>query len=337
MKIYDMYEPGMYSAPADRYEKMQYRRCGRSGILLPMISLGLWHNFGNPDSLENGRKILRTAFDNGITHFDLANNYGPPYGAAEENFGRLFRQDFKPYRDELIISTKAGWDMWPGPYGNFGSRKYLIASLDQSLKRMGLEYVDIFYHHRPDKYTPLEETMGALHDLVKQGKALYAGISQYDAERTAEAASILKEMGTHLFIHQPRYSMFDRWVEGGLLDQLGKKGTGAIVFSPLEQGILTDKYLGGFPKESRAVKDARYLKKDQITDEKLEKVRALNEIARSRGQSLAQLAIAWLLKDERITSVLVGVSSADQLTDNIGSLANLKFSEQELGEIETIL
>ena len=337
MKIYDTYDPGSYTAQDARYQSMQYRRCGRSGLLLPMISLGLWHNFGHSDDLENGRNILRTAFDHGVTHFDLANNYGPPYGAAEENFGRLFRQDFKPYRDELIISSKAGWDMWPGPYGNFGSRKYLVASLDQSLKRTGLEYVDIFYHHRPDKYTPLEETMGALHDLVKQGKALYVGISQYDAERTAEAASILKEMGTHLLIHQPRYSMFDRWVEGGLLDQLETQGSGAIAFSPLEQGILTDKYLGSIPEESRAVKDGRYLKPDQITGEKLEKVRALNEIARSRGQSLAQMAITWLLKDERITSVLVGVSRPEQLIDNIGSLKNLDFSEQELEKIETIL
>lgn len=337
MKIYDTYDPGKYTANEMRYKSMQYRRCGRSGIMLPMISLGLWHNFGHTDNLEISRKILRTAFDHGITHFDLANNYGPPYGAAEENFGRLFRQDFRPYRDELIISTKAGWDMWPGPYGNFGSRKYLVASLDQSLQRMGLEYVDIFYHHRPDKYTPLEETMGALHDLVKQGKALYVGISQYDADRTAEAASILSEMGTHLFIHQPRYSMFDRWVEGGLLDQLGKQGTGSIVFSPLAQGILTDKYLGGFPEESRAVKDARYLKKDQVTDEKLDKVRTLNEIAQSRGQSLAQMAIAWLLKDDRVTSVLVGVSRAEQLLDNIGSLGNLEFSADELEKIETIL
>lgn len=337
MKIYDTGQPGKYIAGKRRYETMQYRRCGRSGILLPMISLGLWHNFGHTDSLENGREILRTAFDHGITHFDLANNYGPPYGAAEENFGRLFRQDFTPYRDELIISTKAGWDMWPGPYGNFGSRKYLVASLDQSLKRTGLEYVDIFYHHRPDNYTPLEETMGALHDLVRQGKALYVGISQYSAERTAEAAAILKDMGTHLFIHQPRYSMFDRWVEGGLLDQLEKQGTGAIAFSPLEQGILTDRYLDGFPEDSRAVKDARYLKKDQVTPEKLEKVRALNKVAKARGQSLAQMAVAWLLRDERITTVLVGVSRAEQLIENIGSLGKTAFSEQELEEIETIL
>ncbi len=337
MKIHDAYDPGHYQAKTDRYDSMKYRRCGRSGILLPMISLGLWHNFGHTDDLEKGRNILRCAFDNGITHFDLANNYGPPFGAAEENFGRIFQRDFKIYRDELIISSKAGWDMWPGPYGNFGSRKYLIASLDQSLKRMGLEYVDIFYHHRPDPYTPLEETMGALHDIVKQGKALYVGVSQYKAERTAEAAEILKKMGTHLFIHQPRYSMFDRWVENGLLDQLGNQGTGAIAFSPLEQGVLTNKYLKGFPENSRAVKDARYLTKEQITPEKLNKVRQLNTIAERREQSLAQMAVAWLLKDERITTVLVGVSRQQQLLDNIGALGNLEFTESELQEIEDIL
>lgn len=337
MQINDACDPGHYQANSVRYDSMKYRRCGRSGILLPMISLGLWHNFGHTDDLEKGRNILRCAFDNGITHFDLANNYGPPYGAAEENFGRIFQRDFRPYRDELIISSKAGWDMWPGPYGNFGSRKYLIASLDQSLKRMGLEYVDIFYHHRPDPDTPLEETMGALHDIVKQGKALYVGVSQYEADRTAKAAEILKNMGTHLFIHQPRYSMFDRWVENGLLDQLGKQGTGAIAFSPLEQGILTNKYLEGFPEDSRAVKDARYLKTDQITPEILDKVRRLNAIAEQRGQSLAQMAVAWLLKDERITTVLVGVSRKQQLLDNIGALDKLDFSQAELGEIEAIL
>ena len=337
MQINDAYDPGYYQAKSTRYDTMKYRRCGRSGILLPMISLGLWHNFGHTDDLEEGRHILRCAFDNGITHFDLANNYGPPYGAAEENFGHIFQRDFRPYRDELIISSKAGWDMWPGPYGNLGSRKYLIASLDQSLKRMGLEYVDIFYHHRPDQDTPLEETMGALHDIVKQGKALYVGVSQYDAIRTAAAADILKKMGTHLFIHQPRYSMFDRWVENGLLDQLGKQGTGAIAFSPLEQGVLTNKYLKGFPEDSRAVKDTRYLKTDQITAEKLDKVRRLNAIAERRGQTLAQMAVAWLLKDERITTVLVGVSRTQQLLDNIGALDNLEFSEAELGEIEVIL
>ncbi|MEZ4961825.1 MAG: L-glyceraldehyde 3-phosphate reductase [Saprospiraceae bacterium] len=337
MKIHDKYPRTDYAAKPERYDNMQYRRCGKSGILLPMISLGLWHNFGHTDDLEAGRQILRTAFDNGITHFDLANNYGPPFGSAEENFGRLFKEDFRPYRDELIISTKAGWDMWPGPYGNLGSRKYLIASLDQSLKRMGLEYVDIFYSHRPDPHTPLEETMGALHHVVQQGKALYVGISQYNAKDTARAAKILKDLGTPLFIHQPRYSMFDRWVEDGLLDELEKQGTGSIPFSPLEQGLLTDKYLKGFPKDSRAVKDGRYFKKDQITEGKLEKVRKLNEIAIARDQSLAQMAVAWLLKDERVTSVLVGVSKAEQLKDNIGALNNLKFSKKELEKIEKIL
>ena len=316
---------------------MKFRRCGRSGLLLPAISLGLWHNFGHDDDFTNARKILRTAFDNGITHFDLANNYGPPYGSAEENFGRIFEKDFSRYRDELIISSKAGWDMWPGPYGNLGSRKYLIASLDQSLKRMGLDYVDIFYHHRPDPDTPLEETMGALHQIVQQGKALYVGISQYSADRTARAAEILNNLGTPCLIHQPRYSMFDRWVEDGLLDELENQGIGAIAFSPLEQGVLTKKYLKGFPEDSRAVKDARYLKTDQITAELLGKVRQLNAIAENRGQSLAQMAIAWLLKDERITSVLVGVSRTEQLMDNIHSLDRLDFSKDELSKIEKIL
>ncbi len=337
MKIGDIYDPGHYQASSQRYDEMQYRRCGRSGILLPMISIGLWHNFGHTDNLETGRNILRYAFDNGITHFDLANNYGPPFGAAEENFGRIFQRDFKPYRDEMIISSKAGWDMWPGPYGNYGSRKYLIASLDQSLKRMGLDYVDIFYHHRPDPDTPLEETMGALHHIVQQGKALYVGISQYSAEDTAKAAKILKEMGTPLLIHQPRYSMFDRWVENGLLDELERQGTGAIAFSPLEQGVLTNKYLKGFPEGSRAIRDARYLTKDQITPEKIDMVRRLNTIAENRNQTLAQMAIAWLLKDERITTVLVGVSRTEQLKDNIGALKNVKFSQEELNEIESIL
>ena len=324
--------------PSDtRYHTMPYRRCGRSGLKLPAVSLGLWHNFGHTDDLETGREMLRCAFDNGVTHFDLANNYGPPYGAAEENFGRIFQRDFRPYRDELLISSKAGWDMWPGPYGNFGSRKYLVASLDQSLKRMGLEYVDIFYHHRPDPDTPLEETMGALHHIVQQGKALYVGISQYEAERTAKAAQILRDMGTPLLIHQPRYNLFDRWVENGLLDELERQGAGAIAFSPLEQGVLTNKYLKGFPKDSRAVKDARYLNKGQITNEKLDKVRRLNAIAESRGQSLAQMATAWLLRDGRITSVLVGVSRTQQLLDNIGALDNLSFNQEELMAIEAVL
>lgn len=326
-----------YTAAHDRYDNMKYRRCGKSGILLPMISLGLWHNFGHSDDFKSACTILRTAFDLGITHFDLANNYGPPYGAAEETFGRILKKDFKPYRDELIISTKAGWDMWPGPYGNLGSRKYLIASLDQSLKRMGLDYVDVFYHHRPDPDTPLEETMGALDHIVRQGKALYVGISQYNAKDTAKAAKILKELGTPCFIHQPRYNMFDRWVEDGLLDVIGKEGIGSIAFSPLGQGVLTNKYLDGFPEDSRAVKDARYLNKSQITDEKLGKVRKLNDIAKKRGQSLAQMAIAWLLKDERISTVLVGVSKAEQLIDNVQTLKNLNFSENELKDIEEIL
>lgn len=337
MQINDTTALPPYVASTDRYDTMKYRRCGKSGILLPMISLGLWHNFGHDDNFTKAREILRTAFDKGITHFDLANNYGPPYGAAEETFGRIFEKDFRPYRDELIISSKAGWDMWPGPYGNLGSRKYLVASLDQSLQRMGIDYVDIFYSHRRDPDTPLEETIGTLHDLVRQGKALYAGISQYSAEDTAKAAEILQDLGTKLFIHQPRYSMFDRWVEDGLLDVLGDKGVGSIAFSPLEQGVLTSKYLKGFPEDSRAVKDARYLSKDQITGDLLDKVRALNNIAENRGQSLAQMAIAWLLKDERITTVLVGVSRVSQLLDNIGTLDNLEFSETELKEIESIL
>lgn len=338
MKINDAFAPGVYVANENRYSGMKYRRCGRSGIMLPALSLGLWHNLGHTDDLENGRNILRACFDYGITHFDLANNYGPPFGAAEENFGRIFRQDFKPYRDELIISTKAGWDMWPGPYGNFGSRKYLLASLDQSLKRMGLEYVDIFYSHRPDPHTPLEETMGALHTAVQQGKALYVGISQYKSEATTKAVEILRQMGTPLLIHQPRYSMLDRWVEeDGLLPVLEKEGVGAIAFSPLEQGVLTNKYLNGFPEDSRAVKDGRYLKTEQITEERLNKVRALNAIAQQRGQSIAQLAVAWLLIDPRITSVLIGASKVSQIDDNVGALKNLEFSEEEKGEIRRIL
>lgn len=326
-----------YEASASRYEQMQYRRCGRSGIQLPLLSLGLWHNFGDKSDLRESRNILRTAFDNGITHFDLANNYGPPYGAAERNFGSIFKEDFKNYRDELIISTKAGWDMWPGPYGNFGSRKYLIASLDQSLQRMGLDYVDIFYHHRPDPDTPLEETMGALDQIVRQGKALYVGISQYSAEDTQKAAAILKEMKTPFLIHQPRYSMLDRWVEGGLLDTLATEGLGSIVFSPLEQGLLTDKYLKGIPEDSRAAKEGTYLNKEQISDELIKKVQQLNEIAEKRNQSLAQMAIAWLLKDERVTSVLVGVSKVSQLENNINGLNKLDFTEAELKAIESIL
>lgn len=326
-----------YIANKDRYEKMNFRRCGRSGIQLPLISLGLWHNFGDNDDFENARKILHTAFDHGITHFDLANNYGPPYGSAEANFGKILKQDFSNYRDELIISSKAGWDMWPGPYGNFGSRKYLIASLDQSLKRMGLEYVDIFYHHRPDPETPLEETMWALDHIVKSGKALYIGISQYSAVQSQRAIQMLKDMGTPLLIHQPRYSIFDRWVEDGLLEVLGNQGVGSIAFSPLEQGILSNKYLNGIPKGSRAAKEGTYLSSDKITPQLIKKVQGLNDIAKRRGQSLAQMAIAWLLKDERVTTVLVGVSKAEQLLDNIKATENIHFSETELAEIEGIL
>ena len=325
-----------YLAAANRYETMQYRRCGKSGIKLPMISLGLWHNFGNAADLTNGRNILRTAFDKGITHFDLANNYGPPYGSAESNFGRLFKEDFKSYRDELIISSKAGYDMWPGPYGDFGSRKYLISSCDQSLKRMGLDYVDIFYHHRPDPETPLEETMGALDQLVRSGKALYVGVSNYGEERTREAAAILKELGTPFLVHQPRYNMLDRWVEDGLLNALEDTHLGSVVFSPLQQGLLTDKYLNGIPKDSRAA-NSIYLSKDRITPELINKVQQLNAIAKQRGQSLAQMAISWLLKDERVTSVLVGVSKVEQLQNNIDALSNLEFSESEILEIEDIL
>lgn len=337
MKINDHNALGSYEASEGRYDTMKYRRCGSSGIDLPLISLGLWHNFGHTDDFKNQRMILRTAFDLGITHFDLANNYGPPFGAAEENFGRILQKDFLPYRDELIISSKAGWDMWPGPYGNFGSKKYLVASLDQSLKRMGLDYVDIFYHHRPDPKTPMEETMGALDLLVRQGKALYVGISQYNAEETAKAAKILKSLGTPCLIHQPRYSMLDRWVEGGLLDVLEQEGIGSIAFSPLEQGVLTGKYLQGFPEDSRAVKDGRYLKPDSITPELLKKIQALNELAEERGQTLAQMAVAWLLKDPRITTVLVGVSKVSQLIDNVNSIKVLAFSEDELVRIDSIL
>ena len=326
-----------YIANENRYEKMQYRRCGKSGIKLPLLSLGLWHNFGDNDDFENARNILRAAFNNGITHFDLANNYGPPYGSAEKNFGKIFAEDFKQYRDELLISTKAGWDMWPGPYGNFGSRKYLIASLDQSLQRMGLDYVDIFYHHRPDPDTPLEETMGALDQVVRQGKALYVGISQYSSKDTARAAEILRTQKTPFLIHQPRYNMMDRWVENGLLNTLEHEGIGSIVFSPLEQGILTDKYLNGIPKDSRAATQGSYLDESQITPEIVEKVQALNEIAQSRNQSLAQMAVAWLLKDKRVTSVLVGASKVSQLEDNIKAIENLEFNKIELEKIEEIL
>ena len=326
-----------YTAAEDRYENMQYRRCGKSGLKLPLISLGLWHNFGHVDDFETGKQILHTAFDKGITHFDLANNYGPPAGSAEENFGKILKQSFSSYRDELIISSKAGWGMWPGPYGDYGSKKYLIASLDQSLKRMGLDYVDIFYHHRPDPETPLEESMGALDQIVRQGKALYVGISSYNAEDTLKASKILKELGTPCLIHQPRYNMLDRWVENGLLDVLEEEGIGSIPFSPLEQGILTNKYLKGIPENSRAAKSTGFLQKDQVTEEVINKVRLLNEIANKRGQSLAQMAVVWLLKDYRVTSVLIGVSSEKQLLDNLAALHNLDFTNEELQQIESVL
>ena len=326
----------MYVADGKRYDSMQYRRSGRSGIQLPAVSLGLWHNFGGVDNFENARAMLRRAFDLGITHFDLANNYGPPYGSAEENFGRIFKKDFLPYRDELIISTKAGWDMWPGPYGNLGSRKYLLASLDQSLKRMGLAYVDIFYHHRPDPDTPMEESLGALDTAVRSGRALYAGISSYNATETAEAVKILRSLGTPCLIHQPKYSMFGRDPEHGLLDVLGKEGVGCIVFSPLAQGLLSDRYLKGIPEDSRAARNV-FLKKENISEAMLAKVRALNEVARARGQSLAEMAVAWVLRDPRVTSALVGTSKVSQVDDNVGALKNLKFSPDELKKIDGIL
>ncbi len=327
----------MFLASENRYDSMPYNRCGRSGLKLPAISLGWWYNFGGLDLLENGRAIARYAFDHGITHFDLANNYGPPPGSAEETFGRLLREDFAPYRDELIISTKAGYDMWSGPYGEWGSRKYMLASLDQSLKRMGLEYVDIFYSHRPDKETPLEETMGALASAVHQGKALYVGISNYSPERTRQAASILRALGTPCLIHQPRYNMLDRWVEDGLLDTLEKEGIGSIVFSPLAQGQLTDRYLDGIPQGARATKTERVWLTPEDVQENLPKIRKLNELARQRGQSLAQMAIAWVLRKPQVTSALVGASSVKQLETNLAALNNLKFTEEELQAIEAIL
>lgn len=326
-----------YKPESARYDTMTYNRCGRSGLMLPAISLGLWHNFGGVDVLETGRKIIHHAFDAGITHFDLANNYGPPAGSAEENFGQILKHDLKPYRDELIISTKAGYYMWPGPYGEWGSRKYLISSLDQSLKRMGLEYVDIYYSHRPDPDTPLEETMMALDQAVRQGKALYVGISSYSAEQTRMASEILRSLGTPCLIHQPRYSMVDRWVEDGLLDTLEELGIGCIAFSPLEQGLLTDKYLKGIPENSRAAKPTGFLQKDQVTPEKISIVQKLNDIALQRGQSLAQMAIAWLLKDKRVTSVLIGASSVEQLQNNLDTLQNLHFDSHELDTIKTII
>ena len=326
-----------YQPSSDRYEKLQYNRCGKSGIQLPPISLGLWHNFGGVDVLENARAMIRQAFDAGITHFDLANNYGPPPGSAEENFGIILDKDFRPYRDEMIISTKAGYKMWDGPYGEWGSRKYVSASLDQSLTRMKLDYVDIFYSHRPDPETPIEETMGALAHAVRQGKALYAGISNYPAGQTKIAAEILKELGTPCLIHQPKYSMFERWVEDGLLDVVEQEGIGLIAFSPLAQGLLTDRYLKGIPDGSRASKPHGFLKQQDITAGKLEKINKLNDLAVSRGQSLAQMAIVWLLKDKRVTSVLIGASSVEQLNNNLDALKKRDFTKEELGRIEEIL
>jgi L-glyceraldehyde 3-phosphate reductase len=323
-----------YVPDDDRYDgRMPYRRCGRSGLQLPAISLGLWQNFGGDHPIENSRAILRSAFDLGITHFDLANNYGPPYGSAEENFGRLMAQDFRPWRDELVISTKAGYDMWPGPYGEWGSRKYLLASLDQSLKRMGLEYVDIFYSHRLDPDTPLEETLGALDTAVRQGKALYVGISSYSAQRSEEAVTILRDLGTPLLIHQPSYSLLNRWIEPDLLDVLGREGVGCIVFSPLAQGMLTGRYLNGIPEDSRAARNES-LSQSMLTEENLARISALNEIAERRGQSLAQLALAWTLRDPRVTSTLIGASSVAQLEDNVGALGRLDFDDDELAEID---
>ena len=336
MEINDKSGVKSYLAEEGRYDSMTYNRAGKSGVLLPAISLGLWHNFGFVDDLKNGRDILRTAFDLGITHLDFANNYGPPPGSAEENFGTIFKQDFKAYRDELFIATKAGYGMWPGPYGDFGSRKYLISSLDQSLKRMGLDYVDIFYHHRPDPDTPLEETMGGLADIVRQGKALYVGISNYGPEDTQKAAKLLKDLKVPFILHQARYSMFDRWVEDGLLDTLENSGLGCIAFSPLEQGMLTDKYLKGIPKNSRAGNDSIFLNAETVQSN-IEKIQNLNTIAQERGQKLSQMAIAWLLRKPQITSVLVGSSSSNQLKENVKALDKLVFNDEELKLIDGII
>ena len=327
----------VYLASEDRYQKMEFRRCGDSGLKLPAISLGLWHNFGDATLIENSRQLLRHAFDLGITHFDIANNYGPPPGSAERNFGRLLQEDFLPYRDELIVSTKAGYTMWDGPYGDWGSRKYLIASLDQSLRRMGLDYVDIFYHHRPDPETPLKETMRALDHVVRQGKALYVGLSNYPADLARQAIEILNDLGTPCLIHQPKYSMFERWVEDELLTVLQQEGVGSIAFSPLAGGQLTDRYLNGIPADSRAASGSRFLNPDQITDEKLAKVRKLNDLAIARGQKLSQMALAWVLRGEKVTSVLIGASKTSQLDDAVGMLANRQFSEAECADIDAIL
>ncbi len=332
---YEQYVP--YTPYEGRYDKMPYRRCGRSGLKLPAISLGLWHNFGDITPFGTQQKILRTAFDNGITHFDLANNYGPPYGEAERNFGEHVRRDWHTYRDELVISTKAGYDMWKGPYGNDGSRKYLIASIDQSLKRMNLEYVDIFYHHRPDDSTPIEETMGALYDIVKSGKALYAGISNYNPEQTKRAVKCMKDMGMHLLIHQPNYNMFNRGIERGLTDVAREEGIGIMAFGPLAGGRLTGRYLNGIPADSRAVHDPRFLRASDITDELMCKVRRLNAVAERRGQTLAQLALVWVLRDPAVTSALIGASKPEQVTENVKALDNMKLSDEELNEIDEIL
>ncbi|MFP9127612.1 L-glyceraldehyde 3-phosphate reductase [Niallia sp. BSM11] len=327
----------VYTANENRYESMKYNRAGNSGLLLPAIALGLWHNFGGVDTYENGRAILRKAFDLGITHFDLANNYGPPPGTAEEMFGKMLKDDFAPYRDEMVISTKAGYHMWPGPYGDWGSKKYLVSSLDQSLKRLGLEYVDIFYSHRPDPNTPLEETMSALDLVVRQGKAMYVGISNYSAEQTAEAVKILNRLGTPLLIHQPKYSLLDRWIETGLQDVLAENGVGSIAFCPLAQGLLTSKYANGIPENSRAAKPQSFLKKDQVTEELVDRVMKLNQIASNRGQSLAQMSLAWVLRHGKVTSALIGASRVSQVEENVAALNNLDFSEKELADIDYIL
>lgn len=327
----------LYQADSSRYQNMEYRRCGRSGLKLPAVSLGLWHNFGDTTLYDNARKLIHCALDRGITHFDLANNYGPPPGSAEENFGRILSADLKPWRDELIIASKAGYTMWPGPYGDWGSKKYLVASLDQSLQRMGLEYVDIFYHHRPDPDTPLEETMGALDLLVRQGKALYVGLSNYPAEHARQAFEILHRLGTPCVIHQPKYSLFERWVEPELLDTLEEHGVGSIAFSPLAGGLLTDRYLHGIPQDSRAASGSQFLQPDQLTDAKLEKVRQLNALAQQRGQKLSQMALAWVLRGDRVTSVLIGASKTSQIEDAVGMLANRTFSSDEIAQIERIL
>ncbi|MFC0559327.1 L-glyceraldehyde 3-phosphate reductase [Halalkalibacter alkalisediminis] len=327
----------VYQASDKRYDKMKYNRTGHSGLLLPAISLGLWHNFGGVDTFENGRAMLRRAFDLGVTHFDLANNYGPPAGSAEEMFGSLLKTDFAPYRDELVISTKAGYYMWPGPYGEWGSKKYLISSLDQSLKRMGLDYVDIFYSHRPDPNTPLEETMGALDQIVRQGKALYVGISSYSAEQTAEAIRILDDLGTPLLIHQPNYSLLDRWIENGLQDVLQENGVGSIAFCPLSQGLLTNKYLNGVPADSRAASSTGALGADQVSEDVISKVRQLNDIAADRGQNLAQMSLAWVLREGRVTSALIGASKVSQIEENVAALNRLDFSKEELARIEDVL